>query len=65
MKIIISTSGRLVPEFQARGYKVRVMVRAASPEYEELWPDAEVMAADALEINSLEKVLDGVDTAYY
>lgn len=57
--------GRLVFELQSRGYKVRVMVRAASPEYEELWPDAEVMVADALEINSLKKVLDGVDTAYY
>jgi len=27
--------GRLVPELLARGYKVRVMVRALSPEYKE------------------------------
>lgn len=30
--------GRLVPELLYRGYQVRVMVRAASPEHKELWP---------------------------
>jgi len=33
--------GRLVPELLARGYHVKVMVRVASPEHEDRWPDAE------------------------
>jgi nucleoside-diphosphate-sugar epimerase len=32
--------GRLVPELPARGYDVRVMVRTASPEHKERWPNA-------------------------
>ena len=57
--------GRLVPELLYRGYQVRVMVRADSPEYNELWPDVEIVVADALEINSLKKAFDGIHTAYY
>lgn len=57
--------GRLVPELLARGYKVRVMVRAASPEHKERWPDAEIIVAEALELDSLKKALKGVHTAYY
>lgn len=57
--------GRLAPELLARGYKVRVMVRAASPEYSTLWPDAEIVVADALRKDSLRKALQGIDTAYY
>jgi uncharacterized protein YbjT (DUF2867 family) len=57
--------GRLVPELQARGYKIRVMVRAASPEYKELWPDADIAVADALDLGSLKKAMKNVDTAYY
>lgn len=57
--------GRLVPELLARGYKIRVMVRAPSPAYGELWPDAEVIAADALDPDRLEIALEGIDTAYY
>lgn len=57
--------GRLVPELLARGYGVRAMVRAASPEYKALWPNAEIAVADALELNSLKKALEGIDTAYY
>ena len=57
--------GRLVPELLARGYKVRAMVRAASPEYESRWPRAEVVVADALEPASLKIALQGVHTAYY
>ncbi|MBI2264588.1 MAG: NAD-dependent epimerase/dehydratase family protein, partial [Armatimonadetes bacterium] len=40
--------GRLVPELIAREYRVRVMVRARSPEYRERWPGAEIVEADAL-----------------
>src|SRR5512136_2138216 len=57
--------GRLVPELLARGYRVRAMVRAASPEYEALWPQAEISVADALDKPSLRQALHGVHTAYY
>lgn len=57
--------GRLVPELLARGYKVRVMVRTASPQYELNWPDAEVVLADAHNVDSLKVALEGIDTAYY
>ena len=57
--------GRLVPELLARGYRVRAMVRAASPEYKERWPGAEIVVADALAPSSLKIALPGVHTAYY
>lgn len=57
--------GRLVPELLARDYRVRVMVRADSPEYQRAWPEAEVVVADALNVRQLERALEGVDTAYY
>ena len=57
--------GRLIPELVARGYRVRAMVRAASPEYNEIWPDVEVVATDALNKENLKKALEGVETAYY
>ncbi|HEY5653521.1 MAG TPA: SDR family oxidoreductase [Pontiella sp.] len=57
--------GRLVPELLVLGYRVRVMVRAASPEYEQRWPDVEIVVGDALNENDVCRVLEGVDTAYY
>jgi uncharacterized protein YbjT (DUF2867 family) len=57
--------GRLVPELLARGYKVKVMVREASPEHEERWPHAEIVVADALDGDSLAKALEGVHSAFY
>lgn len=57
--------GRLVPELLARGYCVRVMVRADSPEYQSLWPQAQVVVGDAHYVNQLERALEGVHTAYY
>lgn len=57
--------GRLVPELLARGYQVRAMVRAPSPEYETRWPEAEVVVADALAPHDLKRALQGVHTAYY
>ncbi|MDD5226895.1 MAG: DUF2867 domain-containing protein, partial [Candidatus Omnitrophica bacterium] len=59
--------GRLVPQLLVRGYQVRAMVRGASPEYSGLWPQAEIVAADVLDTDpgSLEKALEGIDTAYY
>ena len=57
--------GRLVPELLARGYRVRAVVRAPSPEHKDRWPDAEVVVADAFELNSLRKALEGIHAAYY
>jgi uncharacterized protein YbjT (DUF2867 family) len=57
--------GRLVPELLARGYRVRVMVRAASDEYEDRWPGAEILVADALDADSLRGALEGIHAAYY
>ena len=57
--------GRLVPELLARGYKVRVMLRGISPEYSALWPNVEVVVADAREIGGLRIALKDIDAAYY
>ena len=57
--------GRLVPELLARGYRVRVMVRADSPEYRERWPGTDVRVVDGLDKKSLVETLKGVQVAYY
>lgn len=57
--------GRLVPELVERGYKVRVMVRAPSPEHAERWPEAEVVVADALEAGLVSLALEGIHTVFY
>lgn len=57
--------GRLIPQLQVRGYMVRVLTRDDCPEYSERWPGAEVVTGDALDPVSLEKSMQGVDTAYY
>lgn len=57
--------GRLVPELLSRGYTVRAMVRAPSPEHRDRWPSAETVVADASDIAALKKALAGVHTAYY
>lgn len=57
--------GRLVPELIERGYKVRVMVRSYSTEYSDRWPGAEVIVADALNVDQLRTALKDVSVAYY
>ncbi len=57
--------GRLVPELVQRGYKVRVMVRSASPGIEERWPGVEVIRADADDLERLLIALQDVDVAFY
>ena len=57
--------GRLVPELLARGYQVRAMVRGDAPQYQERWPQAQIVLADALKRDELRKALEGIDTAYY
>ena len=57
--------GQLVPTLISRGYSVRIMVRAPSPELESRWKNAEIVVADALNPAHLEAAMEGVDTAYY
>ncbi len=57
--------GRLATELLARGYRVRVLVRAAAPGLEERWPGAEVVVGDAADPEGLGRALHGVHTAYY
>jgi uncharacterized protein YbjT (DUF2867 family) len=57
--------GRLVPELQARGYSVRIMARQSSSKGDQLWPGADVVVADALNRESLDLALQGIDAAYY
>ncbi len=57
--------GRLVPELLARGYQIRIMVRAPSPEHKELWPEAEIAVADVMDKARLKIALEGIQTAYY
>lgn len=57
--------GRLVPELLGRGYKVRVMVRTHSDEYQERWPGAEFIVADATNADQLKRALENVSIAYY
>ncbi len=57
--------GRLVTELLVRGYRVRVMVRAASEEHKQRWPGAEITVADALDPDGLRAALDGIHAAYY
>ena len=57
--------GRLVPELLERGYRVRAMVRAPSGEHAARWTDAQIVAADAGDPESLRNALRDVHTAYY
>jgi uncharacterized protein YbjT (DUF2867 family) len=57
--------GRLVPELQRRGYKVRVMVRGDADSAHSLFPGTEIMEADALNLEQLRTALRGIDTAFY
>ena len=44
--------GRLIHERLARGYQMRVMVRSDAFPYQNLWPEGEVVTADALTISA-------------
>ncbi len=57
--------GELVPELLQRGYQVRVMVRSKVSEHQERWPGAEIVIADALNLDELKKALEGIHCAYY
>ncbi len=57
--------GRLILELLARGYPVRAMVRGTPAANQALWPEAEIIEADALDPLRLRNALEGIDTAYY
>lgn len=57
--------GRLVPELLARGYRVRIMLRADLPGQRERWPDVEHAIADASDPAALREALRDIHTAYY
>ncbi len=57
--------GRLVPQLIQRGYRVRVMVRGDTENYHDVWPEAEVVQGDALDLPSLKRAMAGVYRAYY
>lgn len=57
--------GQLVPALVERGYSVRVMVRVASPEQKDKFPQCEISVADAIDIDQLKEALKGIHTAYY
>ncbi|MGA3085849.1 MAG: SDR family oxidoreductase [Thermodesulfobacteriota bacterium] len=57
--------GRLVSELLARGYLVRVMVRGAPASNQSLWPEAEMVIADAKNLEQLRQAFEGIDTTYY
>jgi len=58
--------GRLVPELLNRGYSVRVMLRGGDISHlADTWQGAEIIVADALNLEGVRKALQGVHTAYY
>ncbi|MBI9088847.1 MAG: NAD(P)H-binding protein [Desulfobacterium sp.] len=57
--------GRLVTGLLKRGYRVRIMVRSLSQDYNARWPEAEIVVGDALDPESLERALDGIGAAFY
>ena len=57
--------GRLVPELMARGYRVRVLVRARTPGEEARWPGAEVVVGDATDPAALRNAMRDVYAVYY
>lgn len=57
--------GRLTSELLARGYRVRMLVRAIAPGEKDRWPGADIVIGDAGDRDSLNHALQGVHTAYY
>lgn len=57
--------GRLIPELLARGYKIRAIVRGDPLAYKNIWPDAEIIRADASQKEDLRAALSGIEIAYY
>ncbi len=70
MKILLTgatgyVGGRLLKKLESKGYALRCLVRR--PEYlkNKIAPATELLQGDLLDLNSLEKSMDGIDIAYY
>jgi uncharacterized protein YbjT (DUF2867 family) len=58
--------GRLVPELLDAGYRVRCLARSPDRLRDHPWAgEAEVVAGDVTDAESVARALDGVDVAYY
>ncbi len=67
--LVMGASGyigsQLVPALRARGYRVRAASRNRAVLEGREWADVECVAADALDPDSLDRALAGVDAAWY
>ena len=70
MKILLTgatgyVGGRLLNKLESQGYAVRCLARR--PEYlkNKVAPSTEIFQGDLLDLDSLEKAMTGVGTAYY
>ncbi|MYJ02462.1 MAG: NAD(P)H-binding protein, partial [Chloroflexi bacterium] len=57
--------GHLAPRLAAAGHDVRTAARRVDALRARGWDGVECVRADALELDSLEEALDGVEIAYY
>ncbi len=57
--------GRLLPLLEQKGYSVRSMTRRSSGLSSTVGPRSEVIVGDVLDEESLDKALEGIETAYY
>jgi uncharacterized protein YbjT (DUF2867 family) len=57
--------GRIIDDILARGYRVRILIRGNAAHYQALWPQAEIVLADALNYETLLKALKDIHTAFY
>ncbi len=57
--------GLLVSELQARGYRIRILVRSTDAGLEQRWPGVEIVVGDAADPAVWASALHEVHTAYY
>ncbi len=67
--LVLGASGyigtHLVPRLAALGHSVRAAARRLDVLEARAWPGVELVRADALDADSLDRALDGVDVAFY
>jgi len=57
--------GRLVQELLNRGYDIRLLVRAGSPDHAIRWPGVDIVIGDALDLNDIRNALKDIKIVYY